>query len=161
MRPSLIFVFTVAAAAIFSNYSTMAASWNEIVCGAGTKPPFCVLFNSAEQIPEADRLKRVKEFYLAKLDKWAMNAEPTTMQDQVVGSCGMLTIVTAPPDTAKNFVRGEERDEFDARVDACAKLTAHRAWPQPDFAKPQTVDLVCNRWTPLLRDLCLRAKLKT
>lgn len=156
----LIFVAT-SAVAVCLNFAAMAASWNEVVCGAATKPPFCVLFNSAEQIPEEERLRRVKEFYLAKLDKWAMNAQPTTMQDQVVSSCGMLTIVTAPPDTAKNFVRGEERDEFDARVDACAKLTAHRAWPQADFAKPQTVDLVCNRWTPLLRELCIRAKLNT
>lgn len=155
------FIFMVTAVAIYPNGPTAAASWNEIVCGAGTKLPFCVLFNSTEQIPEDVRLTRLKDGFLAKLDKWAMNAETTTMQDQVVSSCGVLTIVTAPPDTARNFVRGEEREEFDARVDACAKLTAHRAWPQPEFTKPQTVDLVCNRWTSLLRELCIRAKLNT
>ncbi|XIA63344.1 hypothetical protein ACFIOY_29835 [Bradyrhizobium sp. TZ2] len=121
----------------------------------------CTLFKSAGPTPESERIKQIREFYLAKLDKWTLNPEQATMQEQVVTSCGMLTIFSAPPDTAKKFVKGDEREEFDARVDACSKLTAHRAWPQPDFAKPQTVDLVCNRWTTLLRDLCVKAKLNT
>lgn len=104
---------------------------------------------------------QIKAFYFAKLDKWTLSPELATMQDQVVTTCGMLTIFSAPPETAKKYVNGDERDEFDARVDACSKLTAHRAWPQPDFAKPQTVDLVCNRWTALLRELCIKAKLNT
>ncbi|MBR0791124.1 hypothetical protein JQ631_18760 [Bradyrhizobium manausense] len=159
MTLRIVYVLVFSATLVYPHRATLAASWSETVCGAVTKSPLCALFNSVEKIPEDERLKQIREFYLAKLDKWASNAEPATMQDQVVSSCGMLTIVTAPADTARNFVKGEEREEFDARVDACAKLTAQRAWPQPEFAKPQTVDLVCNRWTSLLRDLCIRAKL--
>ncbi|WP_141697584.1 hypothetical protein [Bradyrhizobium yuanmingense] len=161
MALRIVYVLVLSATVVYSHNATLAASWSAAVCGAATKSPFCALFNSVEKIPEDERLKQIREFYLAKLDKWALNAEPATMQNQVVDSCGMLTIVTAPASTARNFVEGREREEFDARVDACAKLTAQRAWPQPEFATPQTVDLVCNRWTPLLRDLCIRAKLNT
>lgn len=161
MAPPRIFIIVLIVSTIYPNSVIWAASWSEAVCGAATKSPLCALFSSTDKTSEDERLKQIREFYLAKLDKWVLNPEPATAQEQVVSSCGVLTIITAPADTAKKFLKGEEREEFDARVDACTKLTAHRAWPQPEFAKPQTVDLVCNRWTPLLRELCIRAKLNT
>ena len=160
MRLRLAFISTVAISVLHMSGSALAASWSEVLCGAVTKSPLCAPFNSGGQTTEDERIKRIKLFYLAKLDKWVLNPDPNTAQDQVVSGCGVLTIISATPDAAGNFLKGEEREEFDARVDACTKLTAHRAWPQPDFAKPQTIDLVCNRWTPLLRELCIRASLK-
>jgi hypothetical protein len=154
-------IYAVAATAICLNSAASAESWSEAVCKAAAKSPICALFKTSGPVPEDERMKQIKAFYFAKLDKWTLSPEPTTMQDQVVTTCGMLTIFSAPPETAKKYLNGDERDEFDARVDACSKLTAHRAWPQPDFAKPQTVDLVCIRWTALLRELCIKAKLDT
>jgi hypothetical protein len=160
MKFRAIYAFTAGAIALSPGTAT-AASWSEVLCSTTPQSPLCASFQSPGRAKEDETITQLKALYLDRLEKWIANPNPTTAQEQVVRTCGMLTIISAPLDTASNFLKGDEREEFDARVDACSKLTVHRAWPQPEFSKPKTIDLVCNRWTPLLRELCIRAHLKT
>lgn len=97
-----------------------------------------------------------KEFYLAQLDHWvAAGGDPTTIQSDLVENCGKLVIVTTPVLQAIDYL-WKDRAEFDFRVDVCAKITANRLYPQPEFQKPALVKMVCHNGPPLFTEMCRR-----
>jgi hypothetical protein len=93
------------------------------------------------------------DLYMHRLDAWVSNGGNfKTIQSEVVENCGELIQLST-------FYR----DEFDFRVDVCAKMTVNRVYKQPEFEKPEIVDTICDDKNPyheLFRRLCRRSGLR-
>jgi hypothetical protein len=103
------------------------------------------------------------DLYMHRLDTWVSNGgNLKTIQSEVVENCGQLIL------SQVGFVEDVQlstfyRDEFDFRVDVCAKMTVNRLYKPPEFEKPEIVDTICDDKNPyheLFRRLCRRSGLR-
>ena len=103
----------------------------------------------------------LKERYLRALDRWvAEGGKEAEIQESVIRTCGKLVMVTASAGERLGFVT-TQRKEWAYRVDVCAKMTANRVHPQPEFEKVKFVKMICDdSKVQLFRELCVRAGLR-
>ena len=62
-------------------------------------------------------------------------------------------MVTATKSEVAGFLT-TEREEFDWRVDVCAKATVNRVHPQPEFEDPKIVSTICDNSVELFKKVC-------
>ena len=102
----------------------------------------------------------VQEDYFTALDNWANSGgDPKKIQEEVITNCGKLVMVMASADERNGFITND-RAEFDFRVDVCAKTTVNRVHPQPEFEKPDIVQMICDDEKELFRLICSRSGLR-
>ena len=65
------------------------------------------------------------------------------VESVVQPACGMLVTVYATPGERLAFP-ATLRDEWDFRIDACAKGTVHRIHPQPEFENKAIIEQLCS-----------------
>lgn len=113
------------------------------------------------EVEGQDPSKRLEERYLKTLDDWvAHGGRFEDVQNTVVWSCGKLVMLTASAREQVGFM-ASQREEFDLRVDVCTKLTVNRVYQQPEFQKPEIVQLICDQsGVALYTTLCKRSGLR-
>ncbi len=96
-----------------------------------------------------------------RLDSWVAAGGPVAnVQSDVVSVCGRL-VVTQGGFFALPLFETISRNDFNFRVDACTKLTVNRVYPQPEFANPQIVKIICQGSDQFFKRLCARTGLPT
>lgn len=97
---------------------------------------------------------------MATLDSWVARGGPIEeLQDTVAATCGKLVMITVSA-AERASLASTSRDEFDFRVDVCTKITATRAYPQPEFQNTTIVNAICHPANVELFDLlCRKAQL--
>lgn len=99
----------------------------------------------------------MENFLFDRLDQWVLGGgDMTTVQDSVVASCSQLAVLLATPEQRALFA-DLDREVYDLQVDVCTKLTMHRVSPQPEFAGPNMLSLICDRGRPIFTKLCTRS----
>lgn len=105
---------------------------------------------------------RLRDLYLQRLDAWvSAGGDVKTVQQEVVTNCGKLMYLRDP--SMGQATSPALKESLDTRIDVCAKMTVHRAHPQPEFAKPEIVKIICGSMPaeePVLARLCASASLK-
>lgn len=105
--------------------------------------------------------QKVEDKYFETLDGWVRRGGPVAeVQDTVVGTCGKLVSLMAS--MGENIALTTfQRDEYHFRTDVCVKMTANRASPQPEFEKPEMVEMICDKSKlELFVKLCKRSGLR-
>lgn len=104
---------------------------------------------------------KLEEKYFATLDDWVRRKGPVNEIDNTVGkTCAKLVMLSASAVEKAAFIT-TRRDEFDFRVDICAKMTVNRVHPQPEFEKKRIVSGICDENpSPLFIKLCKRSGLR-
>ena len=99
--------------------------------------------------------------YLSALDGWVgRGGKVNEFQSIVLETCGKLVMVTANASEAVVFTT-TQREEFDFRVDVCAKATVNRSDHQPGFDDPKLIQEICDdSEVVLLEKLCKRSGLR-
>lgn len=104
---------------------------------------------------------KLEETYFQRLDEWARGKGAIEeVNTVIVPTCGRL--VTVLSTTAENVgFLSTHRDDWDFRIDVCAKMTANRVHHQPEFEKPETVEMICDQSkVELFTKLCRRSGLR-
>jgi hypothetical protein len=100
---------------------------------------------------------------MEKLDSWVKNGGSTnTLTEDLAAPCSNLVLSQAGP-LERLELLFIFRDELDFRIDVCAKMTANRLYKQPEFEKPEIVNMICDDPKPfheLFRRLCRRSGLR-
>jgi hypothetical protein len=71
----------------------------------------------------------------------------------------MIAAAGVPAKNLKDYLRSH-RDELEARVDICVKLTVHRVRKQPGFDDPKVIGMMCDLNDRVFNQLCVRAGLR-
>jgi hypothetical protein len=99
-------------------------------------------------------------FYLRRLDAWvAGGGSPSEIQSGVIANCGKLILASASAFDNLRYTT-ISRDDFDFRVDVCAKMTVNRVHKQPEFENEKTIGIICDGQDALFRWLCRRSGLR-
>jgi hypothetical protein len=113
------------------------------------------------QMPQP-AVEKMQDLYLKRLDAWvAAGGDVNKIQSDVLESCGRMMYLRDP--SLGTATSKELKDSLDMRIDVCAKITVHRAHPQPEFSKPEIVRIVCQDMVknePVIARLCEKAGLK-
>lgn len=111
-----------------------------------------------------DLKEKLEKLYVERLDKWvAGGGDVNSIQEQVVTNCGKLFYMHVDPKKIPNLSK-EEREHYDDLIDMCVKITVTRIEVQPEFEKPEVIQLVCTDVAsnyPIFVKLCQKAKLAT
>ena len=104
---------------------------------------------------------KLEDKYFSELDGWiARGGMANEFQSIVVQTCGKLVMATANPSEVVVFTT-TQREEFDFRVDVCAKTTVHRAHHQSEFDDPKLIQAICDSNKVILFEkLCRRSGLR-
>ena len=104
---------------------------------------------------------KLEDKYFSVLDGWVeRGGKVNEYQSVVLETCGKLVIVTANAAEAVAFTT-TQREEFDFRVDVCAKTTVNRSHHQSEFDDPKIIQTICDdSKVLLLRKLCNRSGLR-
>ena len=104
---------------------------------------------------------KLEDKYFSVLDGWVeRGGKANEYQSVVLETCGKLVMVTANASEAVAFTT-TQREEFDFRVDVCAKTTVHRAHHQSEFDDPKITQAICDdSKVQLIRKLCARSGLR-
>ena len=101
---------------------------------------------------------KLEDKYFSVLDGWVeRGGKANEYQSVVLETCGKLVMVTANASEAVAFTTSQ-KEEFDFRVDVCAKTTVHRSHRQSEFDDPKLIQAICNdSKVPLFEKLCRRS----
>lgn len=104
---------------------------------------------------------KLEDKYFSVLDGWVeRGGKVNEYQSVVLETCGKLVMVTANAAEAIAFTT-TQREEFDFRVDVCAKTTVNRSHHQSEFDDPKIIQTICDdSKVMLLRKLCKRSGLR-
>ena len=104
---------------------------------------------------------KLEDKYFSVLDGWVeRGGKVNEYQSVVLETCGKLVMVTANAAEAVAFTT-TQREEFDFRVDVCAKTTVNRSHHQSEFDDPKIIQAICDdSKVLLLRKLCNRSDLR-
>jgi hypothetical protein len=104
---------------------------------------------------------KLEDKYFLVLDGWVeRGGKVNEYQSVVLETCGKLVMVTANTSEAVAFTT-TQREEFDIRVDVCAKTTVHRTHHQSEFDDPKIIQAICDdSKVQLFRKLCTRSGLR-
>jgi hypothetical protein len=118
-------------------------------------------FNSSRADAEKSFTDKLEDKYFSVLDGWVdRGGKVNEFQDIVVQTCGKLVMVTANASEKVAFTTSQ-REEFDFRVDVCAKTTVHRTHHQFEFDDPKLIKAICDDSNvQLLRKLCTRSGMR-
>ena len=118
-------------------------------------------FNSSRADAEKTLTDKLEDKYFSVLDGWVdRGGKVNEYQDIVVQTCGKLVMVTANASEKVAFTT-TQREEFNFRVDVCAKTTVHRTHHQSEFDDPKLIQAICDDSNvQLLRKLCTRSGLR-
>ena len=119
------------------------------------------VFNSSMANAGKTVTDKLADKYFSVLDGWVeRGGKANEYQSVVLETCGKLVMVTANTSEAVAFTT-TQREEFDFRVDVCAKTTVHRTHHQSEFADPKITQAICgDSKVPLFRKLCTRSGLR-
>jgi hypothetical protein len=118
-------------------------------------------FNSSMVNAGKMLVDKLEDKYFSVLDGWVeRGGKANEYQSVVLETCGKLIMVTANASEAVAFTTSQ-KEEFDFRVDVCAKTTLHRTHHQSEFNDPKIVQAICDdSKVPLLGKLCRRSGLR-
>ena len=104
---------------------------------------------------------KLEDKYFSVLDGWVeRGGRVNEYQSVVLETCGKLVMVTANASEAVALTT-TQREEFDFRVDVCAKTTVNRSHHQSEFDDPKIIQTICDdSKVLLLRKLCNRSGLR-
>ena len=104
---------------------------------------------------------KLEDKYFSVLDGWVKRGgKVNEYQSIVLETCGKLVMVTSNAAEAVAFTT-TQKEEFDFRVDVCAKTTVNRSHHQSEFDDPKIIQAICDdSKVPLLRKLCNRGGLR-
>jgi hypothetical protein len=118
-------------------------------------------FNSSRADAEQTLIDRLEAKYFSVLDEWVeRGGKANEYQSVVLETCGKLVMVSANASEAVAFTT-TQREEFDFRVDVCAKTTVNRSHHQSEFDDPKIIQAICDdSKVRLLGKLCKRSGLR-
>lgn len=118
-------------------------------------------FNSSRADAEKTLTDKLEDKYFSVLDGWVnRGGKVNEYQDIVVQTCGKLVMVTANASEKVAFTT-TQREEFNFRVNVCAKTTVHRTHHQSELDDPKLIQAICDDSNvQLLRKLCARSGLR-
>lgn len=104
---------------------------------------------------------KLEDKYFSVLDGWVeRGGRVNEYQSVVLETCGKLVMVTANASEVVTLTT-TQREEFDFRVDVCAKTTVNRSHHQSEFDDPKIIQAICDdSKVLLLRKLCNRSGLR-
>jgi hypothetical protein len=106
---------------------------------------------------------RLFDLNMGKLDSWVKSGGTVdTVQSKVVETCGNLVLGQAGAIERLQLLTFYG-DELDFRIDVCVKMTVNRLYKQPEFEKPELVNMICDDPKPfheLFPRLCSRSGLR-
>ena len=104
---------------------------------------------------------KLEDKYFSVLDGWVeLGGRVNEYQSVVLETCGKLVMVTANASEVVTLTT-TQREEFDFRVDVCAKTTVNRSHHQSEFDDPKIIQAICDdSKVLLLRKLCNRSGLR-
>ena len=122
-----------------------------------------LLFDVSNSMASTERTltDKLEEKYFSALDGWVVRGgKVAEFQNIVVQSCEKLVMATANASEAITFTT-TGGEEFDFRVNVCAKTTANRVRHQPEFDDPKLIQVICDEGNVLLlKKLCKRSGLR-
>jgi hypothetical protein len=119
------------------------------------------VFNSSMVNAGKTLTDKLEDRYFSVLDGWVeRGGKVNEYQDIVVQTCGKLVMATANASEAMAFTT-TQREEFNFRVNVCAKTTVHRTHHQSELDDPKLIQAICDdSKVPLLGKLCTRSGLR-
>ena len=119
------------------------------------------LFNSSMANAGKTLIDKLEDKYFSVLDGWVeRGGKINEYQSVVLETCGKLVMVTANASEVVTLTT-TQREEFDFRVDVCAKTTVNRSHHQSEFDDPKIIQAICDdSKVLLLRKLCNRSGLR-
>ena len=103
---------------------------------------------------------KLEDKYFFVLDGWVdRGGKVNEYQSVVLETCGKRVMVTANASEAVAFTT-TQREEFDFRVDVCAKTTVNRSHHHTEFDGPKLIQAICDdNKVILFGKLCKRSGL--
>jgi hypothetical protein len=119
------------------------------------------VFNSSMANAGKTLTDKLEDKYFLVLDGWVeRGGKVNEYQSVVLETCGKLVMVTANASEVVAFTT-TQREEFDFRVDVCAKTTVNRSHHQSEFDDPKIIQAICDdNKVILLEKLCKRSGLR-
>ena len=117
--------------------------------------------NSSIASTEKTLRDKLEDKYFSALDGWVVRGgKVNEFQNIVVQSCEKLVMATANASEAITFTT-TQGEEFDFRVNVCAKTTANRVHQQSEFDDPKLIRTICDDGNlALLKKFCKRSSLR-
>lgn len=123
----------------------------------------CMLavFNSSMANAGKTLTDKLEDKYFSVLDGWvARGGKVNEYQSVVLETCGKLVMVTANASETVALTT-TQREEFDLRVNVCAKITVNRSHHQSELDDPKLIQAICDDSdVQLLTKLCKRSGLR-
>ena len=119
------------------------------------------VFNSSTANAGTTLTDKLEDKYFSVLDGWVdRGGRGNEYQNIVLETCGKLVMVTANTSEAVAFTT-TQREEFDFRVNVCAKTTVNRSHHQSEFDDPKLIQAICDDNKAILFEkLCRRSGLR-
>ena len=104
---------------------------------------------------------KLEDKYFYVLDGWVeRGGKIDEYQSVVLETCGKLVMATANASEVVAFAT-TQIEEFDFRVNVCAKTTVHRSHHQSEFDDPKLIRAICDdSKVQLSGKLCKRSGLR-
>ena len=117
--------------------------------------------NSSITNAEKTLADKLQDKYFSALDGWVdRGGKINEFQVIVVQTCGKLVVATAHASEVVALTT-TQKDEFDFRVNVCAKTTVHRAHHQSEFDDQKLINAICDENKVILFEmLCRRSGLR-
>ena len=103
--------------------------------------------------------KKLEQKYWSILDSYANSTKIGKASGQIIfDTCGKLTLLTASYIEKAAFTAGFKQDEYDFRVNVCAKATINSVHPQPEFSSKNKdiTDQICAEDKSFIYEICNR-----
>lgn len=101
----------------------------------------------------------LEQRYWDVLDRYAASSQITQEDAQLIfDTCSKLTVITASYLEKAAFTAGFKQEEYDFRVNVCAKATVNMVQPQPEFASrnKHITDQICSNDGSFIYKVCAR-----
>lgn len=103
--------------------------------------------------------KKLEQKYWSILDSYANSTKIGKAGGQIIfDTCGKLTLSTASYIEKAAFTAGFKQEEYDFRVNVCAKATINSVHPQPEFSSKNKdiTDQICAEDKSFIYEICNR-----
>ncbi len=119
------------------------------------------VFNSSMANAGKTLTDKLEDKYFSVLDGWVeRGGKAHEYQSVVLETCGKLVMVSANASEAVAFTTSQ-KEEFDFRVNVCAKTTVNRSRHQSEFEDPKLIQAICDdNKVILFGKLCKRSGLR-
>lgn len=119
------------------------------------------VFNSSMANAGKTLIDKLEDKYFSVLDGWVdRGGKVSEYQNIVLETCGKLVMATAKASEVIAFT-ATQREEFDFRVNVCAKTTVHRSHHQSEFDDPKLIQAICDDSKVIIfGKLCKRSGLR-